>query len=213
LGACKPERIKPRNMPPKGLVTGNWLSIMATTSPSAQYSPIFFHPYDHTAGGRAKNTARIAFRLAGIGLGRPRPIHAPKRMASAGFDHSVAIAPRCETRSKSDVKRGGGRERRRRTFQQSRIDHDSELDHPEQIRIRVDDHGDAIRFLPRGQLIRFDQPRLYAFDRVRPLVHRFGKGNCSAHRQRLRKFSDGDMDARPMQAQCHACGKVAAASN
>ena len=79
-------------------------------------------------------------------------------MASAGFDHGVAIAPRCEPRSKSDVKRGGGWERRRATLQKSRIDNNHESDRREQICLRVDDHGDAIRFLPRGQLMRFDQP-------------------------------------------------------
>lgn len=94
-------------------------------------------------------------------------------MASAGFDHGVAIAPRCETRSKSDVKRDGGWERRRRTLQKSRIDNDGESNRPEQIRVRVDDHGDTIRFIPREQLIRFDQPRFNALDVVRPLVNRF----------------------------------------
>jgi hypothetical protein len=121
-------------------------------------------------------------------------------MTTPGFDHGVAIAPRRETRSKSDVKRDGDRQWGRGGLQESRIHHNSELMMFEDFRIRVNHYWDAIRFTPPFELIHINQPRLDPLDTVPAFVDCLGKRNSPAHGKRLRKFRDGNTDPCPMQA-------------
>jgi hypothetical protein len=136
-------------------------------------------------------------------------------VAAAGFDHSVAVASCAEARPKSDVKRGGSREREGRGFEEAGIHEGGQkpkVERPKKIEIRINEDGDDALFEGRVDSIFVDEAGGNVFDSGLTLVNGLRKRDEPPHCERTRQFSDDDAKARVMQSERDAAGEVAAAA-
>jgi hypothetical protein len=166
---------------------------------------------------RAQDSARVAFGLSAVGLGRAAPEDTAEGVTAAGLDHGVAVLSGAESGPKSDVQKRADGEGFGRLFRQARVYHDrfARTGHErviENARSWVHEDGDVPRFERGLQLVRRNKAGGHSLHGACSFVNGLRERHGTTHGQRLGQFENDDGESHAVQAQGNTGGQVAAAA-